>query len=110
MSVYRTIGPLFYFQVIARIFYCINRSWTGRITIQEMRKSNFLQVRLFYIHLLSPHPRNPFKNEEKKYHILVSHQIHYSDKGERIGLVIRVSDSGSGDLGWILGRVCVLFP
>ncbi|KAL3848574.1 hypothetical protein ACJMK2_019424 [Sinanodonta woodiana] len=30
--------------VIARIFYCINRSWSGRITAQELRKSNFLQI------------------------------------------------------------------
>jgi len=30
--------------VIARIFYCVNRSWSGRITIPEMRKSNFLAV------------------------------------------------------------------
>lgn len=30
--------------VIARIYYCVNRSWTGRITLAELRKSNFLQV------------------------------------------------------------------
>ncbi|OQV21150.1 Serine/threonine-protein phosphatase 2A regulatory subunit B'' subunit alpha [Hypsibius exemplaris] len=30
--------------VIARMFFCINRSWTGRITIEELRRSNFLQV------------------------------------------------------------------
>ncbi|XP_072034004.1 serine/threonine-protein phosphatase 2A regulatory subunit B'' subunit alpha-like isoform X2 [Amphiura filiformis] len=30
--------------VIARIFYCINRSWTGRITLPELRKSNLLSV------------------------------------------------------------------
>ncbi|XP_052216086.1 serine/threonine-protein phosphatase 2A regulatory subunit B'' subunit beta-like isoform X2 [Dreissena polymorpha] len=30
--------------VIARMLYCINRTWTGRITIQELRKSNFLRV------------------------------------------------------------------
>ena len=28
----------------------------------------------------------------------------------RTGLVVRASDSGSGDLGSILGRVGVLFP
>ncbi|XP_033760767.1 serine/threonine-protein phosphatase 2A regulatory subunit B'' subunit beta-like isoform X2 [Pecten maximus] len=28
--------------VIARMFYCINRSWTGMITIPELRRSNFL--------------------------------------------------------------------
>lgn len=31
-------------QVIARIFYCVNRSWSGRITSSELRKSNFLAV------------------------------------------------------------------
>ena len=31
-------------------------------------------------------------------------------EGERTGLVVRASDSGSGDLGSILGRVGVLFP
>ena len=30
--------------------------------------------------------------------------------GERTGLVVRASDSGSGDPGSILGRVDVLFP
>ena len=30
--------------VIARIFYCVNRSWTGRITLPELRRSNFLQT------------------------------------------------------------------
>ena len=29
---------------------------------------------------------------------------------ERTGLVVRASDSESGDPGWILGRVGVLFP
>lgn len=30
--------------VIARIFYYVNSSWTGRITIPELRNSNFLEV------------------------------------------------------------------
>ncbi|XP_028164485.1 uncharacterized protein LOC114355713 isoform X1 [Ostrinia furnacalis] len=30
--------------VIARIFYCVNRSWSGRILIPELRRSNLLQV------------------------------------------------------------------
>ncbi|KAL4220124.1 Serine/threonine-protein phosphatase 2A regulatory subunit B'' subunit alpha [Mactra antiquata] len=30
--------------VIARIMYCVNRSWTGRVTIPEFRKSNFLRI------------------------------------------------------------------
>lgn len=31
-------------QVIQRIFYTVNRSWSGKITLTELRKSNFLQV------------------------------------------------------------------
>ncbi|KAK2892015.1 serine/threonine-protein phosphatase 2A regulatory subunit B'' subunit alpha isoform X1 [Channa argus] len=30
--------------VIQRIFYGVNRSWTGRITMMELRRSNFLQT------------------------------------------------------------------
>lgn len=30
--------------VIARIFYCVNRSWSGKITVTELRKSNFLST------------------------------------------------------------------
>ena len=30
--------------MIARIFFSVNRSWSGRITIPELRKSNFLAV------------------------------------------------------------------
>ncbi|XP_027701008.1 serine/threonine-protein phosphatase 2A regulatory subunit B'' subunit alpha [Vombatus ursinus] len=30
--------------VIQRIFYTVNRSWTGKITLMELRKSNFLQT------------------------------------------------------------------
>ncbi|XP_076013694.1 serine/threonine-protein phosphatase 2A regulatory subunit B'' subunit alpha isoform X2 [Genypterus blacodes] len=30
--------------VIQRIFYVVNRSWTGRITMLELRRSNFLQT------------------------------------------------------------------
>ncbi|KAJ8310711.1 hypothetical protein KUTeg_012576 [Tegillarca granosa] len=30
--------------VIARTFYTVNRSWSGKITIPELRKSNFLQT------------------------------------------------------------------
>uniref|UniRef100_A0A8D0GYT2 EF-hand domain-containing protein n=1 Tax=Sphenodon punctatus TaxID=8508 RepID=A0A8D0GYT2_SPHPU len=30
--------------VIQRIFYTVNRSWSGKITLTEMRKSNFLQT------------------------------------------------------------------
>jgi len=32
------------FQVIQRIFYVVNRSWTGRMTTMELRRSNFLQT------------------------------------------------------------------
>lgn len=31
-------------QVIQRIFYTVNRSWSGRITCAELRRSSFLQV------------------------------------------------------------------
>ncbi|KAG7487385.1 hypothetical protein MATL_G00022700 [Megalops atlanticus] len=30
--------------VIQRIFYTVNRSWTGRMTMTELRRSNFLQT------------------------------------------------------------------
>uniref|UniRef100_A0AAY4AEZ0 EF-hand domain-containing protein n=1 Tax=Denticeps clupeoides TaxID=299321 RepID=A0AAY4AEZ0_9TELE len=30
--------------VIQRIFYTVNRSWTGKITLTELRRSNFLQT------------------------------------------------------------------
>nr|XP_018668660.1 uncharacterized protein LOC100176266 [Ciona intestinalis] len=30
--------------VIARIFYAVNRSWSGYITVPELRKSNFLET------------------------------------------------------------------
>ncbi|XP_070698390.1 serine/threonine-protein phosphatase 2A regulatory subunit B'' subunit alpha isoform X1 [Pempheris klunzingeri] len=30
--------------VIQRIFYVVNRSWTGRMTMMELRRSNFLQT------------------------------------------------------------------
>ena len=31
-------------KVISRIFYCVNRSWSGRIVLAELRRSNLLQV------------------------------------------------------------------
>ena len=37
-------------------------------------------------------------------------QTPYNKAGERTGLVVRASDSGSGDPGSILGRVDVLIP
>lgn len=30
--------------VVARIFFCVNSSWSGRITLGELRRSNFLSV------------------------------------------------------------------
>lgn len=30
--------------VIARIYYTVNRSWSGKITLTELKRSNFLQV------------------------------------------------------------------
>lgn len=35
---------LFLYQVIQRIFYVVNRSWAGRISMMELRRSNFLQT------------------------------------------------------------------
>ena len=43
-SVSNVLRPCFLLQVVSRIFFCVNRSWTGRITVTELRKSNFLQV------------------------------------------------------------------
>ena len=37
-------------------------------------------------------------------------KLYFSTLGGRTGLVVRASDSGSGDPGSILGRVGVLFP
>ena len=39
----------------------------------------------------------------------IGHKL-FHHLGERTGLVVRASDSGSGDPGSILGRVGVLFP
>lgn len=33
--------------VVARVFYNCNRSWSMKLTIAEIRRSNFLQVKLF---------------------------------------------------------------
>jgi len=33
--------------VIARIFYSVNRSWSGKITISELKRSDLLEVSLF---------------------------------------------------------------
>jgi serine/threonine-protein phosphatase 2A regulatory subunit B'' len=30
--------------VVARIYYNCNRSWSGKLTVQELRRSNFLSV------------------------------------------------------------------
>ncbi|CAG9859547.1 unnamed protein product [Phyllotreta striolata] len=30
--------------VIARIYYCVNRSWSGKVTISELRRSNLLNI------------------------------------------------------------------
>ena len=32
------------YQVIARIFYVVNRSWSGRLSVAELRRSNFLST------------------------------------------------------------------
>lgn len=31
-------------QVISRIYYCVNQSWSGQITLAELRRSDLLQV------------------------------------------------------------------
>lgn len=33
---------VFFLQVIARIFYVVNRSWSGKISLSELRRSSFL--------------------------------------------------------------------
>lgn len=43
------IGVMVCVQVIARIFYTVNRSWSGKITIPELRRSNFLQVCVIHV-------------------------------------------------------------
>ena len=42
--------------------------------------------------------------------VLIVLEWSQSIRGERTSLVVRASDSGSGDPGSILGRVGVLFP
>ena len=37
-----SIFQLSFFQVIARIFFIVNRSWSGFITLSELRRSNLL--------------------------------------------------------------------
>lgn len=32
------------YTVIARIYYCVNRSWSGKISIPELRRSNLLNI------------------------------------------------------------------
>lgn len=34
--------------VIARIFYSVNRSWSGKISAAELRRSNLLQVSFYF--------------------------------------------------------------
>ena len=54
LPIYITCSSLFFsfkFQVIARIFYCVNSSWTGRITVPELRNSDFLQVSDIYMYM-----------------------------------------------------------
>ena len=48
------------------------------------------------------------KVSKLKYSLLSTKRVQPSDGG-RTGLVVRASDSGSGDPGSILGRVGVLF-
>ena len=34
--------------VVARAYYNCNRSWSGKLTVQEIRRSNFIQVHRIY--------------------------------------------------------------
>lgn len=46
--------------VIARIFYSVNRSWSGKITISELKRSDLLEVSpdIVYIYLINYHSHN----------------------------------------------------
>lgn len=44
LTILLLINSFFIWQVIARIFYNVNRSWSGRISLPEIRRSNLLQV------------------------------------------------------------------
>jgi len=39
-------------KVISRIYYCVNRSWSGRIILVELSKSNLLQVTVAYRNIM----------------------------------------------------------
>ena len=89
MSVYRTIGPtlvLIAHMCINCVFWqeCIHDPATGTNCGCVNVCLNCFCLSYVYIHIFS--------------------------FGERTGLVVRASDSGSGDPGSILGRVGVLFP
>ena len=42
--IFTTFLMLTLHQVIARIFYTVSKSWNFKITLSELRKSNFLEV------------------------------------------------------------------
>jgi hypothetical protein len=39
--------------VVARVFYNCNRSWSMKLTVHELRRSNFLQVKLTILHFVT---------------------------------------------------------
>ena len=45
MQLYHLFSLLAVVKVISRIFYSVDRSWNNRITVADLRRSNFLQVR-----------------------------------------------------------------
>lgn len=40
--------------VIARIFYSVNRSWSGKITISELKRSDLLEVSPDIVYIYIP--------------------------------------------------------
>ena len=67
------------------------------------------KYRLLLIEWYKNKPKTTTTTEIKKSTITTTNEPH-CEKGERTGLVVRASASGSGDPGSILGRVGVLFP
>ena len=66
--------------------------------LKTLRHNGFIAIKA-YILLIS--------NCTIVLHVIVKPNV---EPGGRTGLVVRASDSGSGDPGSILGRVGVLFP
>ena len=90
------------------------------VLLMKFKKSSINAVKLipkFYIETGSAKLSDSFSFPEWTKRILLGFVYNvyikltsYSERGGRTGLVVRASDSGSGDPGSILGRVRVLFP